>query len=74
MEEWQGWICFILILVLAGWGLDRHLRLRDVEIELKDYLGDLLVARDAALDKICQCCSQTRVLQFKALIRRHFKL
>ena len=70
----EGWLCFILILVLAGWGLDRHLRLRDVEIELKNHLGDLLVSRDASLDEICRCCAQSRILDFKALIRRHFKL
>jgi hypothetical protein len=70
----EGWFCFVLILVLAGWGLDRHLRLRDIEIELKEHLGDLLVSRDASLDKTCRCCAQSRVLQFKALIRRHFKL
>lgn len=66
----EGWICFVLILVLAGWGLDRHLRLRDVEIEMKDYLGDLLALRD--LD--CKCCSQSRIFEIKALIRRNFKL
>ena len=69
----EGWFCFILILVLAGWGLDRHLRLRDIEIDLKDRLGDLLVSRDSAPSD-CKCCAQNRVLHHKALIRRHFTL
>lgn len=69
----EGWFCFITILVLAGWGIDRYLRLRDIEIALKDHLGDLLVTRDAA-PKACQCCMNSRVLEFKALVREHFKL
>lgn len=69
-----GWLCFIGFLVTFGWGLDRHLRLKDVEIELKEHLGDLLVSRDSAANKVCRCCAQSRVLEFKQLIRNHFKL
>jgi hypothetical protein len=68
------WLCLIGFLALAGWGIDRHLRLRDVEIDLKAHLGDLLVARDSLTDKTCKCCAQSRILEFKALIREHFKL
>ena len=60
-------------LIVIGWGVDRHLRLRDVEIALKCHLGDLLVLRDSS-PKACRCCLQSRVLEFKALIRDHFKL
>jgi len=67
------WILFIGFLTVCGWGVDRHLRLRDVEIALKDRLGDLLVARDSAPHS-CRCCMQSRVLEFKSLIREHFKL
>jgi hypothetical protein len=69
-----GWLCAFLALAAFGWGLDRHLRLRDVEISLKTRLGDMLVQRDTALDKICHCCMQSRVLEFKSLIREHFTL
>lgn len=68
------WLLFVGFLIVCGWGVDRHLRLRDVEIALKDHLGDLLVSRDASLDEICRCCAQSRILEFKSLIRRHFKL
>lgn len=64
-------IVFFGFLIVCGWGVDRHLRLRDVEIALKDHLGDLLVARDSA-SQSCRCCMQNRVLEFKALIRDHF--
>lgn len=66
-------LVFLGFLIVCGWGVDRHLRLRDVEIALKDHLGDLLVVRDSA-PKSCQCCMQSRMLEFKALIRQHFKL
>ena len=64
----------VLFLAALGWGVDRHLCLKEIEIDLKDHLGDLLVARDSSVDKLCACCQQSRVLEFKALIRKHFKL
>ena len=67
------WLLFFLFLIVFGWGVDRHLRLKDVEIALKDHLGDLLVVRDSSTLS-CRCCMQSRVLEFKALIRDHFKL
>ena len=66
-------LLFLGFLIVFGWGVDRHLRLKDVEIDLKNHLGDILVARDSS-PKICRCCLQSRVLEFKALIRQHFKL
>lgn len=66
------WILFVGFLCACGWGLDRHLRLRDVEIALKDHLGDLLISRDLSPTS-CACCTQSRILEFKALIREHFK-
>ena len=72
--EAVDWICLIGFLFSFAWGLDRHLRLRDVEIELKTHLGDLEVSRDGATNALCMCCAQSRVLELKALIRNHFKL
>ena len=69
-----GWVCFAGFLVAGGWGLNSYLRLKDIEIDLTTQLGDLLVSRDTALDEICRCCAQSRVLELKAFIRRHFKL
>lgn len=68
-------INFLLLLgflIACGWGVNRHLRLRDVEIALKDRLSDLLSARESAHHS-CRCCLQSQVLEFKALIRDHFK-
>ncbi len=67
-------VCAALVIAVLIWGIDRHLCLKEIEIDLKDHLGDLLVVRDTAVDKICACCTQSRVLEFKALIRKHFKL
>ena len=67
------WILFVGFLIVFGWGVDRHLRLKDIEIALKDHLGDLLVVRDSSPSS-CRCCIQSRVLEFKSLIREHFTL
>ena len=67
------WICVVLFIAVLIWGIDRHLCLRDIEIDLKLYLGDLLVSRDSK-SKSCECCAQARVLELKALIRKHFQL
>ena len=68
------WVFLVLFLAVLIWGIDRHLCLKEIEIDLKDHLGDLLVARDVAVTELCACCTQSRVLEFKALIRKHFKL
>jgi hypothetical protein len=65
------WLLFIGFLVVAGWGVDRHLRLRDLEIAFKGHLNDLLALRNTA-PKSCLCCLQSRILELKALIREHF--
>ena len=67
-------LCAGLFIAVLIWGIDRHLCLKEIEIDLKDHLGDLLVARDSAENQVCACCAQSRVLEFKALIRKHFKL
>jgi hypothetical protein len=68
------WLCVAIFVVVLLWGIDRHLCLKDIEIDLKCQLGDLLVSRDTSLDEICRGCAQSRVLELKALIRKHFKL
>ena len=48
---WLGFSAvFIAVLI---WGIDRHLCLKEIEIDLKDHLGDLLVARDSAENQVC---------------------
>jgi hypothetical protein len=74
MDDLVVWLCVAGWVITLIWGIDRHLNLKDVEISLKDYLGDLLVSRDSALSKTCECCAQSRVLELKTLIRKHFKL
>jgi len=62
-----------VLIALALVAADRHLCLKDVERDLKEYLGDIEVARN--------CCHfairihfDAQVYAIKALIRRHFKL
>ena len=74
MDDLIVWLCVAGWVLTFIWGLDRHLNLRDVEISLKDYLGDLLVSRDSAVNKTCECCTHSRILELKAIIRKHFKL
>ena len=65
---------FVLLLSLALWGADRHLCLKDVEKDLKLYLGDLLVVRDSLEKGTCHSCRNLSVLSLKMLIRKHFTL
>ena len=68
------WLFLVGSIAVLIWGADRHLLVREIEISLKEHLGDLLVARDATNSKVCRCCSQSRVYDMKTLIRKHFKL
>jgi hypothetical protein len=74
MDNLIIWLCIAIAVGSFIWGVDRHLSLRDVEISLKDYLGDLLVDTHTAASKTCECCTRSRVLDIKTLIRKHFKL
>ena len=67
-------ICAAVVLAVFGFGLDRHLCLKQIEIDLKEHLGDLLVARDGAPSSACSCCRQTSIFAIKGLIRKHFAL
>jgi hypothetical protein len=73
----MGILDWALLIVFIGsliWGADRHLCLKDVEIDLKEYLGDLLVSRDSSVGEACKCCRQNTIYSVKSLIRKHFKL
>ena len=65
--------CVAVFLGTVIWAVDRHLCLKQIEIDLKDYLGDLLVSRDSVVGD-CKCCRQNAILSLKSLIRKHFKL
>lgn len=67
------WIFLSVIGLALLWGLDRHLALKDVEKDLKIYLGDVLIARDVAEPKF-RAIYATQVSQVKQLIRSHFKI
>lgn len=54
-------------------GFTYYVSLRAVEIDLKDYLGDLLVARDSSSDKL-RVHFTAQVYALKTLISKHFKL
>lgn len=61
---------FVIVLLFA---IDRHLCLKDVEKDLKIYLGDLLVARELVEGNV-RVHYQATVASIKTLIRTHFKL
>jgi hypothetical protein len=68
------WLVFLVIALLAClWAWDRTLILSDVEQELKDWLGDLLVARDLAEPRL-QVHFQAVISKLKQAIRHHFDL
>jgi hypothetical protein len=61
-----------IIFALSIFGIDRYLRLRDVENDLKLLLGDFLVARDVAEGR-ARVHYQASALAVKSLIKNHFK-
>lgn len=65
--------CFLLFLGAMIFAFDRHSWIKEIEIDLKDLLGDSLVARDAA-DGAIKVHYQAQVNALKTLIRKHFKL
>ena len=69
--DWLFLVGFFGVLI---WGIDRALLVREIEISMKEHLGDLLVARDATDSKVCRCCCQSRIYEIKTLIRKHFTL
>lgn len=61
------------LVVITLVAVDRHLCLKDLEKDLKEYLGDLLVARDCSEGQV-RVHYQATVSGIKSLIRRHFNL
>jgi hypothetical protein len=66
-------LCLLVFLGTVIWGADRALILKQVEIDLKEYLGDVLVARDAS-DCPQRVHFDAQVFALKTLIRKHFTL
>lgn len=62
----------VIIFLLLGFVIDKHLRLRDVENDLKLLLGDFLIARDIAEGR-ARVHYQATVVAIKRLIKDHFK-
>ena len=65
-------LCLAVFLGLAVFAVDRHLILKQVETDLKDYLGDVLVARDSTEPPL-RVHFEAQVVAIKTLIRKHFK-
>lgn len=61
-----------IIFALALFGIDRHLRLKDVENDLQLLLGDFMIARDIA-DGRARVHYQATVVAIKRLIKDHFE-
>ena len=73
MSEFTVWIFLSLLGLALLWGWDRHMELKDIEKELKEYLGDLEVARDVSEPSLRVHFVAT-ISQVKSLIKRHFKI
>ena len=74
MEAFILSVCGVICLGAVIFAVDRHLWIKEIEADLNNLMGDLLVARDSAKYKMCVCCMNARVLELKNLIRKHFKL
>ena len=62
-----------IFIALALWGADCYLCLKEVERDLKEYLGDLLVAHDACHYPMRVHYAAT-ISAVKSIIRKNFKL
>lgn len=68
-----GFLIVAAFVILTLFAVDRHFCLKDAERDLKEFLGDLEVARDLSSDAARVHYTAT-VSATKALIRRNFKL
>jgi hypothetical protein len=73
MSDFSIWIILAMFGLALLWGWDQHMELKDIEKELKEYLGDLEVARDISEPHLRVHFAAT-ISQVKSLIKRHFKL
>ena len=67
------WVCVVAFVLTVLWAVDRHLCLKDVETDLKEFLGDALLARDSCDPKV-RVHYQAHVRALKILIQKHFTL
>ena len=68
-----GWIAVVAFVLLAFFAADRYLWVKEIEKDLKEYLGDVLVLRDAS-ESPHRIHFEAEVARVKTLIRKHFKL
>ena len=68
-----GWIWVFVFVVLVVFAFDRHLWVKEIEADIKEYLGDRLTVRDASPDEI-RCHFNAEISSLKSLIRKHFVL
>jgi hypothetical protein len=71
--EILGWIVVIVFVLLAIFAADRYLWVKEIEKDLKEYLGDVQVARDSS-EPPFSVHFEAQVLALKHLIRKHFVL
>ena len=71
--EILGWIVVIVFVLLAIFAADRYLLTKEVERDLKEYLGDVQVAASIA-EPPYKVHFEAQVLALKHLIRKHFVL
>ena len=71
--EILGWIVVIVFVLLAIFAADRYLWVKEIEKDLKEYLGDVLVARDVS-EPPFRVHFDAQVSSLKLLIKKHFTL
>lgn len=62
-----------VIVILIIWGADRHLWVKEIEKDLKNYLGDVEVAGEVSEPPV-RVHFNAQVFAIKTLIRKHFEL
>jgi hypothetical protein len=67
------WILAVVFVLTVIFAADRQLWIKEIEKDLKEFLGDSMVARDAA-EKSIKVHYQAQVAALRTLIKKHFKL
>ena len=73
METLVVWFFVVAFVLLVIWAADRALFVKEIEKDLKQWLGDAMVARDSAEASV-RVHYIAQVAAIKTLIRKHFKL
>ena len=71
--EILGWIVVVVFVLLVMFAADRYFWVKELEKDLKEYLGDVQVARDSS-EPPFRVHFEAQVLALKHLIRKHFVL